>query len=298
MTSHDVVIAARRATGQRRIGHGGTLDPFATGLLVLLVGRATRLLSHIHADPKVYEASIVFAAETDTDDAGGETIREAELPSRDAVLAAIPGLTGDILQMPPAYSAKRVGGRRAYAVARSGKAPALEPVRVRVDSWESLAWHGTPEAASAWDVRITCGGGTYIRALARDLGRAVGSAAHLRSLRRVRSGVFDVADAVSVRDLLEGRAELRSPLAALPHLPHIPIDHDVVARVVRGIAIPASSDAMPGVATSEDTQPSWAALVAADTGVLVALAEFRAGSWHPRVVMRPAIDVPLAGRPS
>jgi tRNA pseudouridine55 synthase len=278
MTSHDVVLAARRATGQRRIGHGGTLDPFATGLLVLLVGRATRLLPHIDAEPKVYDAAIAFGAETDTEDVGGAVVREAEQPSRGAVLAAADGLTGDVMQLPSAYSAKRVGGRRAYAVARAGGAPALVPVPVRVDAWESLAWHGTAECVSAWDVRITCGGGTYVRALARDLGRAAGSAAHVHSLRRVRSGVFDVAHAVSLPDLLEGRTALQSPLAALPHLPRVEIDDQSIARLVRGIPIPATGEA------------DWGALVAAETGVLVALAERRAGEWQPRVVMRRATD--------
>src|SRR5690349_14498773 len=117
MTSHDVVLAARRAFGEKRVGHAGTLDPFATGLLVLLFGRATRLLPHLDGVPKEYEAAIAFGRETDTDDLGGETMREAAAPADDAIHAAIPQLTGTLHQLPPAYSAKRVGGRRAYDAA-------------------------------------------------------------------------------------------------------------------------------------------------------------------------------------
>ena len=131
VTSHDVVNAARRALGEKRIGHAGTLDPFATGLLVLLVGRATRLLPHVSGDPKVYEATIRFGAETDTEDLLGEVTAEAPPPTRDAVERAIPALTGEIDQVPPAYSAKKVGGHRAYAPARStaltGYAAAARP---------------------------------------------------------------------------------------------------------------------------------------------------------------------------
>jgi tRNA pseudouridine55 synthase len=294
-TSHDVVLTARRATGERRIGHGGTLDPFATGLLVLLLGRATRLLPHIDADPKVYDATIVFGAETDTEDAGGTVIREAGLPSRRDVLDAAAQLTGDVMQVPSAFSAKRVGGRRAYAVARKGDAPVLAPVRVRIDAWDSLAWRGSEAGVTEWDVRVTCGGGTYIRALARDLARAAGSAAHLRALRRVRSGAFDVANATSMADLTSDRWESLSPLAALPHLPRVAIDDAAIACVVRGVSIPAAGDA-PGDA-------GWGALVGAESGVLVALAQRRAGEWQPRVVMRPATttadaEAGAAGRPS
>lgn len=196
ITSHDVVDIARRAYGERSIGHLGTLDPFATGLLVLLLGRSTRLATFIDNEPKVYEATIRFGEETDTGDPTGDVIRTAPPPSSEAVLAAIPSLTGDILQVPPEFSAKKVLGAPAYRAARAGASVVLAPNPVRVHEWtvESLT-------DTELKVAISCGGGTYIRALGRDLGRACGSAAHLVSLRRTRSGEFDVRDAATIDDL-------------------------------------------------------------------------------------------------
>jgi tRNA pseudouridine55 synthase len=271
VTSHDVVLLARRATGESRIGHGGTLDPFATGLLVLLLGRATRLLPYLDGEPKVYRATVRFGAETETEDLHGAVTRTAPPPARDAVLAALPQLTGEIDQVPPAYSAKRVDGRRAYDAARAGQAIELAPVRIRVDAWEPLGWEGDD-----LDVRITCGGGTYVRSLARDLGRLVGSAAHLVALRRERSGPFTVDDAASVEQLKAGDATVLPPLRALPGLAHETIDGEAVRRIVRGINVPAS---VPG---------AFGALVSEDNGALVAVAERRGERWQPRVVMREA----------
>ena len=276
-TSHDVVLAARRATGERRIGHAGTLDPFATGLLVLLLGRATRLLPYMSGEPKVYVATIRFGAETDTDDLGGAVVRVAPPPTDEAVRAAIPTLSGSIAQLPPAYSAKRVGGRRAYAAARAGEALELAPVTVRVDGWELLGWRrGLPDGDEL-DVRITCGGGTYIRALARDLGRLTESAAHLSALRRTHSGPFDVADAASLDLLRGGEAPVLPPLAALQGMPVQPLGADEIARIARGIDIPAVVDGDVG------------ALVAEESGALVAVAERRGDRWQPRVVMHEVV---------
>lgn len=196
ITSHDVVDRARRAYDERSVGHLGTLDPFATGLLLLLVGRATRLATFLDIEPKVYEAVIAFGTETDTDDATGARTRSAPPPAEADVRAAIVTLTGEIRQVPPAYSAKKVGGKRAYAAARRGEELELAPVPVTVHGWDVSAFTGDTLAAT-----ITCGGGTYIRALARDLGRASGSAAHLASLRRTRIGRFGVAGAVPADDL-------------------------------------------------------------------------------------------------
>ena len=196
ITSHDVVLLVRRVYGEKSIGHLGTLDPFATGLLILLLGRFTRLANFIETEPKVYEATIRFGAETETDDSTGSTTRESDIPSHDAVNTAIQSLTGEISQVPPDYSAKSVGGTRAYDAARKGLALALEPVTVRVFDWKIRERRETEI-----DVSITCGTGTYIRALARDLGRLTESAAHLSSLRRIRSGAFDVADAVTLDQL-------------------------------------------------------------------------------------------------
>lgn len=207
ITSHDAVLIARRAYGERSIGHLGTLDPFATGLLILLFGRSTRLANFLVTDPKVYEATIRFGSETDTDDCTGSVIREGALPQADAVRHAIVGLTGRLLQVPPAFSAKSVDGTRAYDAARRGEPLELAPAEVEVMSWTIRS-----ERDAEIDVTIECGGGTYIRSLARDLGRAAGSAAHLAALRRVRSGEFEVRDAATIDTLKSDPPPLRKLL--------------------------------------------------------------------------------------
>lgn len=274
VTSHDVVNVARRALGERRIGHAGTLDPFATGLLVLLVGRATRLLPYVSGDPKVYEATVQFGSETETDDLHGLVVRTAPAPTEAAVRAAVPALTGVLDQLPPAYSAKRVAGQRAYALARAGEEVTLAPARVRVDGWELLTWRDPPAGGAAeLDARITCGPGTYIRALARDLGRLVGSAAHLAALRRTRSGAFDVADAVPLDALRDGAVELRPARDAVPEFPAQALDAPDLRRVFAGNAVAAT------------VAGARAALVDTATGRLVAVAERAAERWQPRVVL-------------
>jgi tRNA pseudouridine55 synthase len=271
VTSHDVVLAARRATGEKRIGHAGTLDPFATGLLVLLLGRATRLLPYMDGEPKVYRATIRFGAETDTEDLLGTVVRTGPLPDESTVRAALPSLTGAIEQMPPMYSAKRVEGRRAYEAARAGETVALAPVAIRVHAWEVLEWRG-----EEMEVRVTCGGGTYVRSLARDLGRMVGSAAHLTRLRRERSGPFDVRDANTIEDLREKRVRVLPPRQAVASLPAERLEDWAVRLVVRGIDVEAR------------VEGRYAALVAEPSEALVAVAERRGDRWQPRVVMREA----------
>lgn len=205
MTSHDVVQCVRRAFGERSIGHLGTLDPFATGLLVLLLGRATRLATFIDTEPKVYEAQIRFGEETDTDDSTGTVIRTTASPVMSAVEAALGQLTGTISQTPPAYSAKSVDGTRAYDAARRGDPLDLAPVDVTVHDWKLGRF-----ADDTLDAVITCSGGTYIRALARDLGRMTSSAAHLASLRRTRVGKFDVREAATLENLADSRDRIRA----------------------------------------------------------------------------------------
>ena len=269
ITSHDVVSVARRALGTRRIGHAGTLDPFATGLLVLLVGNATRLLPYIHGEPKVYEATITFGSETDTDDLTGNVTVTAALPDPERVREAVAQFTGEIDQVPPAYSAKQVGGQRAYAAARRGTALDLPPVRVVVHAWSIREL--TP---SRMVVTITCAGGTYIRALARDLGRACGSAAHLSSLRRTGSGEFDVGGAVSLDVLTAGDAAVQSPIAAIARMPQVVVSARDVINVRHGRPVGAS--APNGVQT--------VALVD-EANALVAIAERVDDAWQPRVVL-------------
>lgn len=269
VTSHDVVLAARRAFGESRIGHAGTLDPFATGLLVLLLGRATRLLPHLDGVPKEYEATIALGRETETDDLHGAVVREAPPPDDDAIRDAMGRLTGPLDQIPPAYSAKRVAGRRAYEAARAGDRLELAPARVIVFGWRDVVRDGDSLRAV-----IACGGGTYIRALARDLGRLTGSAAHLAALRRTRSGPFQVADAVSLDTLRAGGATLQPALDALPTIPHVVLSDDDAERVLRGIAV------------GQGAAAGTAALIDGRSGALVALAEADGERWQPRVVMR------------
>jgi tRNA pseudouridine55 synthase len=269
VTSHDVVLAARRAFGESRIGHAGTLDPFATGLLVLLLGRATRLLPHLDGVPKEYEAIIALGTETETDDLHGAAVRSAEPPTDEAIAEAIVQLTGPIEQIPPAYSAKRVAGRRAYEAARAGDELVLAPAHVHVFAWRDVVREGDRLRAT-----IACGGGTYIRALARDLGRLTGSAAHLAELRRVRSGPFHVGDAASLEAVRAGNASLRPALDALPTIPHVVLVGDDAERVLRGMTV------------ERNREETSVALIDERSGALVAFAEADGPRWQPRVVMR------------
>jgi tRNA pseudouridine55 synthase len=269
MTSHDVVAIARRALRTRRIGHTGTLDPFATGLLVLLVGRATRLARYVNDEPKVYDATIHFGTETTTDDLTGDVQRAADLPNRDSVDRAIEALTGSILQTPPDYSAKKVGGQRAYEAARAGTPLVLEPVPVVVHEWIVHR-----RGFDLLDVTVRCGGGTYIRALARDLGRLAGSAAHLTALRRTASGSFSVGSAVSVAELRDANTVSLTPIrSAVSHLATQPLGDAERQRVQHGNPIGAQVDA-PVVALVDGN------------GDLVAIAQREGHSLQPRVVMR------------
>jgi len=268
ITSHDVVSVARRALGERRIGHAGTLDPFATGLLVLLTGHATRVLPYVDGEPKEYEATIRWGSETDTDDATGTITRESRaLPARETIDAAIADLTGRIEQVPPDFSAKQVGGRRAHAAARRGAPLALAAVPVHVHGWVVREHRGTET-----DVTIVCGGGTYVRALARDLGRAANSAAHLSVLRRTRSGPFDVSRASSFADLRDGRAALHSPREAIPSVPEQRVSASDAARLARGMRVDAHIAGERAALVSEE-------------GALLAIAERSDAQWQPRVVL-------------
>ena len=269
LTSHAVVERVRRAVGTTRIGHAGTLDPFATGLLVLLVGRATRLAPYLDAEPKVYRARIRFGARTTTDDLDGDVVEKAPPPQPVVVDRAISGLTGNLLQRPPAYSAKQVGGVRAYAAARRGAPLSLEPAAVVVHEWRIVGRDETD-----LEVDITCSGGTYIRALARDLGEATGSAAHLAGLRRIRIGRFDVAQAVSIEAIQQGAYQLVAPTDAVAQLPREIVDDLDARRITHGQSITART---PG---------SVAALCHGEELLAVAIREGE--SWRPKVVMRDA----------
>lgn len=204
-TSHDAVDLARRSLGTRRVGHFGTLDPFASGLLVLGVGPATRLAPFCVEHPKTYRATVLLGARSDTDDIAGrvEDVPAPAVPDRAAVERACGGWEGSVLQVPPAYSAKHVEGGRAYALARAGRAVTLDAVRVRIDSIriERYAW---PEL----EILVDCGPGTYIRALARDLGEDLGTGGLCAALRRMASGPFRVEEALSWSGLSDPQAAL------------------------------------------------------------------------------------------
>lgn len=188
---------ARGVLGIRRIGHGGTLDPLATGLLALLVGETTRETERLHTAPKVYDALVRFGSETATDDREGETTRSAAAPQgASSIEIALAPLRGAIQQVPPAYAAVKVGGRTAYSRARAGETIELAAREVQVHRLEMTDWIA-PDAR----LLIVCGSGTYVRSIARDLGRSLGSAAHLAGLRRLAIGALDVVDSIGIEAL-------------------------------------------------------------------------------------------------
>jgi tRNA pseudouridine55 synthase len=276
ITSHDVVSRVRRAQRTRRVGHAGTLDPFATGLLVCAVGQATRLLPYVDGEPKVYRARVHFGTATNTDDRTGDVVARGGPPDFTRLPSAIASLTGRLAQLPPAFSAKHVDGERAYARARRGEEVTLKPVSIEVFGWRE---HGRGDD---WlDVEITCSGGTYVRALARDLGVALGTVAHCAELRRLASGPLTVANAVPLDALAPGAMlPVRSPLEAMPQLARAVVTEAQVADLRLGRTVPAEADG------------SWAALVHGDDQRIVAIGERLARAdgavWQPRVVLPPA----------
>lgn len=230
-TSHDVVKFGRRALGESRIGHTGTLDPMATGVLPLVVGRATRLAQFLTASDKTYEASVAFGRATDTCDATGKVVASSDArPTRDALIAALDAFRGTYEQTPPAYSAKNIDGERSYDLARKGKtAVAQRPKAVTVTAKrvELLSFDGE---TARLEMQVTAG--FYVRSLAHDLGDALGCGAHLSALRRTRSGEFGLEHAVPLADVLQSSREALAarmvPLSAL--LP------DIAAVTLRGAA--------------------------------------------------------------
>jgi tRNA pseudouridine55 synthase len=209
-TSHDVVALLRRLAATRRIGHGGTLDPFASGVLPLFLGGATRVVEYHLGDDKSYRATICFGAASTTDDLDGElTPVECAGLERAAVESALEAMLGEQLQRPPAYSAIQVGGRRAYAMARAGEAVELAPRRVTIHAASLVEWDATDASRPIAVVDVRCSAGTYVRALARDLGERLGSAAYLCALVRTASGPFTL-------DAAHSLDEVRAAAAAGP----------------------------------------------------------------------------------
>lgn len=265
-TSFDVVRAVRRVTRERRVGHGGTLDPFATGLLIVGVGPATRLMNFVAHGAKTYEATMCFGRETDSGDLTGEVVLERDVvPDVDTLRAAMAGFVGAIDQVPPRHSAVRIEGRRAYARARAGEDFEVPARRVHVESFRLL-----DAAGDRATFEVTCSGGTYVRSLARDLARAVDAAAHLTALRRTRSGSIAVEDAVALDALDEAAATgrlLREPAVLTRDWPRLVLDDEAVDRVRCG-----TQPDHDWWASTFDVAPERVALVDPD-GALVGVAE-------------------------
>jgi tRNA pseudouridine55 synthase len=226
VTSHDVVDVVRRGLGTRKVGHAGTLDPMATGLLLIGVGRATRLLRFLGGLPKTYEGTLRLGVETTTLDADGDVVREAEVHASEAdVAAAMRALVGESLQRPPAYSAVKVGGRKLYEAAREGERLEAEPRPIRVDGFDLVAFD-LPNVS----FRVTCSGGTYVRVLAADVGAALSCGAHLTALRRTAIGPYAVDDAVAP----DGAGDPLPMEAAVGHLPRLDLDAEEAVAASHG----------------------------------------------------------------
>jgi tRNA pseudouridine55 synthase len=215
-TSHDVVALVRRLTGTRRAGHGGTLDPFASGVLPVFLGLGTRIVEYHMADDKAYRAAVCFGATSETDDRDGEIVPgSGPVATRAAVEAALAGFRGPILQRPPDYSALKVAGRRAYDLARQGTPAELAPRAVVIKRLDLVEWYETEPGRPTAVVEIECGAGTYIRSLARDLGERLGCGAYLGALARTASGPFTLAAAHSLDEIRAAAADGPEALAAL-----------------------------------------------------------------------------------
>ncbi|HTK44431.1 MAG TPA: tRNA pseudouridine(55) synthase TruB [Patescibacteria group bacterium] len=243
-TSHDVVALVRRLALTRRIGHGGTLDPFASGVLPLFLGSATRLVEYHLGDDKAYRATVCFGATSTTDDLDGELSPvAAPAPARDALEAILPELVGPQLQQPPAFSAIQVGGRRAYALARAGETVELAARQVEIKRLDLVEWDGTDPARPIAVVDVTCSAGTYVRALARDLGARLGSGAYLGALVRTASGPFILDAARSLDEIRTAAATagpggirelLLPPDTGLEALPAVSLTADEIADASQG----------------------------------------------------------------
>jgi tRNA pseudouridine55 synthase len=290
LTSHDVVQRVRKALGTRRVGHGGTLDPDATGVLLVAAGQATRFFPFLAKDDKVYEGRIRLGFATDTYDASGRAVSEerTDLPGRDAVAAAMAAFVGDILQTPPRFSAKKIGGRPVYKMARAEEAFELEPVRVSVSRFD-LRDYAPPDI----DFEAACSAGTYVRSLAHDLGARLGCGAHLAALRRTSAGAYRIAQAVPLAVFEEAAARgqagpLIQPLESLlPWAPAVTVLPEGLAPVRHGRLLGPDLLAGPGLAPgAPDPRSAGVTRLLSPEGRLLGLARPRAdGSLHPFLVL-------------
>jgi tRNA pseudouridine55 synthase len=275
-TSHQVVNVVRRGTGIRKVGHAGTLDPRASGVLVLCLGAATRLSEYLSTSEKRYEAVVRFGAATETYDAEGEILHETDyIPSKTEIEEILDEFRGEIQQVPPPYSAIKIRGKKAYELARAGEDPKLEPREVNILDLKIVGYK-KPDLA----LEIECSAGTYIRSLAHDLGTRLNSGAHLESLRRIKAGPFTISDAVPLPKLEVGfmvnkwERYVYPAANALPDFPVVHITHEQIDLIRHGLRIPAR-DGQDGMARGLDQD-----------GELVAILELvdDGAFWHPRKV--------------
>ena len=305
-TSHDVVARVRRILSERRVGHTGTLDPFATGVLVLLVGQATRFAQFVSGAEKEYEAVIRFGYATETGDATGERrpasnvsllsgqVQERRMMwSDEEIERALSGLRGPIAQVPPMYSAKKVKGRKLYEMARRGEEIERAPVPVLVHTLEAVPMGGAllrrnDDETCDLSVRVVCSAGTYIRALAESVGERLGAAAHLASLRRTRAGRFRLEDAATLDQLKElseaGEAGsiLLAPDAVLSEMPFVHLTAEEARRTRHGMTLRASAGEFEAKYLN-----SQHVKMLDEHGRLLAVGIYdaRSGGLHPRVVL-------------
>ena len=296
MTSHDVVARVRRLAHTRRVGHAGTLDPMATGVLVIGIEKGTRLLGHLALTEKTYEAVIRLGQSTTTDDAEGEAVGNvvpaARVVSGEALNAEITRLTGGIMQVPSSVSAIKVNGQRAYKLTRAGEAPELAARPVTIHEFQVL---GISADGDFLDVaaRVRCSSGTYIRALARDLGAALGTGGHLTALRRTAVGPYTLAQAHTFKELEDQGSAAPDPAAegwltplaeaAAAAFPRLDLTADDARRLAQGAKLPLPADAVlivqPGDPVAAfDPDGALVALVTAESGRLRSLAVFTAAS--------------------
>ena len=288
MTSHDVVARVRRLAGTRRVGHAGTLDPMATGVLVVGVEKATRLLGYLTLTEKTYVATIRLGQSTSTDDAEGETVLVAPRPLGEAELrTAVRSLTGEIEQVPPQVSAIKVNGQRAYKLTRAGIAPEMKPRPVTVYAFTVAHVAQVGEFVDV-DATVRCSSGTYIRALARDLGAALGVGGHLTALRRTSVGAYDITQAKTLDQLTERFQSIPLSKAAAAAFPVVKLTEAQAQRMAHGAQLPLrelqSDDGVReafAAMAPDDPLAAFApddtlvALVAVESGRLRSLAVFR-----------------------
>ena len=274
-TSHDIVGLVRRLTGVKRVGHGGTLDPFAAGVLPVFIGHATRLVEYHMTDTKEYRALVCFGARSTTDDLEGElTPSDSPPPSREGVENALTAFRGEIEQIPPDYSAVRVAGRKAYELARHGEKPELRPRRVTVMRLELTDWDDTDSARPVAQLVVACSAGTYVRALARDVGERLGCGAYLGALTRTASGPFRIDGAHSLDDVraaLSGghASELLLPMDAGLEFPEVQLNAAELTHLARGQQLRRSTELTgEGLVRVLDESGRLVAIARAANGVL------------------------------